>query len=107
MRALENFKQVACLSLRDVFGVDMDQWRAMIRRMLRYCKVAVALPNDACPAKWSGGALVVEKDKICDRFICGWRSQNSQETSVGRVLLLFGPRFRRLFDRCIISSSPS
>ena len=77
------------------FNVSMSQWRSVVRRMVR-CKLAVALPSDTCSAQLAGGAFAVRKDEGRDRLICDRRPQNSQESSVSRVLLPFCPRLRRL-----------
>ena len=77
------------------FNVSMSEWRLVVRRMIR-CGLATALPADACPPVLSGGVFAVAKDSTRDRLICDRRPQNSQEGSVGRVLLPFCPRLRRL-----------
>ena len=77
------------------FNVSMNQWRSVVRRMVR-CKLAVALPSDTCSPLLSGGAFAVRKDAGRDRLICDRRPQNSQEAAVSRVLLPFCPRLRRL-----------
>ena len=77
------------------FNVSMSEWRLVVRRMVR-CGLATSLPADACPPVLSGGVFAVAKDSTRDRVICDRRPQNSQEGSVGRVLLPFCPRLRRL-----------
>ena len=77
------------------FNVSMSEWRLVVRRMVR-CGLATSLPADACPPVLSGRVFAVAKDSTRDRLICDRRPQNSQEGSVGRVLLPFCPRLRRL-----------
>ena len=77
------------------FNVSMTEWRLVVRRMVR-CGLAAAFPADACPPALSGGVFAVAKDSKRDRLICDRRPQNSQEGSVGRGLLPFCPRLRRL-----------
>ena len=77
------------------FNVSMSEWRLVVRRMIR-CGLATSLPANACPPVLSGGVFAVAKDSTRDRLICDRRLQNSQECSVGRVLLPFCPRLRRL-----------
>ena len=50
------------------------------------CKLPVALPSDTCPVQLAGGAFAVPKDEAGDRLICDRRPQNSQKSSVYRVL---------------------
>ena len=58
-------------------------------RQLVRCGLAVWLPADACPLSLSGGIFTATKGAKRDRLICDRRSQNSQEASVGRVMLPF------------------
>ena len=69
----------------------MTEWRLVVRRLVR----CVGLLADACPLRLSGGIFAVAKDAKRDRLICDRRPQNSQEASVGRVLLPFSPKIRR------------
>ena len=65
-----------------------------MRRLVR-CGLA-ALPATSCPPELSGGAFAARNTTKRDRLICDKRPQNSQEASVGRVMLPFCPRLRRL-----------
>ena len=77
------------------FNVSLPEWRVVVRRLVR-CGLAAALPATSCPPELSGGAFAEKKDDNRVRFICDKRSQNSLEASVGRVMLPFCPRLRRL-----------
>ena len=85
------------------FDVNMAEWRALCRRMLRSGLGKKVLPTSS-PSHLSGGASSVPKDLDRDRFIGDRQPRNGTERLIGRCHLPWDPPLRRLMlaSDCVI-----
>ena len=85
------------------FDVNMAEWRALCRRMLRSGLGKKVLPTSS-PCHLSGGAFSVPEDLDRDRFIGDRQSRSGTERLIGKCHLPWAPRLRRLMHQVIVSS---
>ena len=85
------------------FVVAMREWRAATRRMVRtevgaliHANVLPDFGEDLAQLRLPAGVLAEVKDSERDRFIADRRPINSFEKSVGKTLLPYAPRARRI-----------
>ena len=77
------------------FEVNMSEWRALCRRMLR-SGLRKKIHPASSPSHLSGGAFSVSKDLDRDKFSGDRRPRNETERLIGKCHLLWAPRLRRL-----------
>ena len=85
------------------FDVNMAEWRALCRRMLR-SGFGKKIHPASCPRHLVGGAISVPKDPGRDRFIGDRRPRNGTEQLIGKCHLPWAPRLRRFMlpNDCVI-----
>ena len=85
------------------FDVNMAEWRALCRRMLR-SGLGKKIHPTSSPLRLSGGAFSVRQDLDRDRFIGDRRPRNGTEQLMGKCHLPWAPRLRRLMlpSDCVI-----
>ena len=69
-------------------AVSRQQWRACVRKMLRY-KLACALPASLMDLRSASGAFAFTEDENCYRFIGDGRPSNSREKIFDRAHLSY------------------
>ena len=77
------------------FDVNMAEWRALCRHMLRSGLEKKVFPTSS-PYHVSGGAFAVPKDIDRDKFIGDRRPRNGPERLIGKCHLPWAPRLQRL-----------